>query len=107
MNMRKARIKIHNAEAGILEEIQADYIFQYDLDYHGPPISLTMPVRDEAYEFESFPPFFDGLLPEGIQLEGLLKKNKIDKTDYFSQLLATGQDLVGAVTIEKIKSSDE
>ena len=81
--MRKARIKIHNAEAGILEEIQADFIFQYDLDYHGPTISLTMPVRDEAYEFEFFPPFFDGLLPEGIQLEGLLKKYKTDKTDYF------------------------
>ncbi len=100
--MRKALIKIHNAKAGILEESQTHYIFQYDLNYTGPPISLTMPVREDAYEFESCPPFFDGLLPEGIQLEGLLKKYKIDKKDYFSQLLATGLDLVGAVTIEKI-----
>ena len=105
--MRKARIKIHNSRAGILEESQTHYIFQYDLDYDGPPVSLTMPVRDDAYEFESCPPFFDGLLPEGIQLEGLLKKYKIDKTDYFSQLIVTGQDLVGAVTIDKIKSIDE
>ena len=87
--MRKALIKIHNAKAGILEESQTHYIFQYDLDYTGPPISLTMPVREDAYEFESCPPFFDCLLPEGIQLEGLLKKYKIDKKDYFSQLLAT------------------
>ncbi len=105
--MRKARIKIHNAQAGILEENQTHYIFQYDLGYDGPPISLTMPVRDDAFEFESFPPFFDGLLPEGIQLEGLLKKYKIDQKDYFSQLLVTGQDLVGAVTIEPINSIDE
>ena len=105
--MRKARIKIHNVKAGILEESQTRYIFQYDLDYDGPPISLTMPVKDDGYEFESFPPFFDGLLPEGIRLEGLLKIYKLDKQDYFSQLLATGLDLVGAVTIEKINLPDE
>ncbi len=105
--MRKARIKIHNVKAGILEENLTDYIFQYDLGYDGPPISLTMPVREDAYEFESCPPFFEGLLPEGIQLEGLLKKYKIDQKDYFSQLIVTGQDLVGAVTIETINSIDE
>jgi len=106
--MKKALIKIHNAKAGIFkEESQEHYIFQYDSGYEGPPISLTMPVRSGAYDFESFPPFFDGLLPEGIQLEGLLKKYKIDKKDYFEQLLMTGQDLVGAVTIERIDSFDE
>ncbi len=107
MNMRKALIKIHNIQAGILKEAsQAHYIFQYDPDYAGPPISLTMPIRDDAYEFESFPPFFDGLLPEGIQLEGLLKIYKLDKKDYFKQLLVTGMDLVGAVTIEIINRPD-
>jgi serine/threonine-protein kinase HipA len=32
-------------------------------------------------------------------LEGLLRIVKIDK-DYFSQLIATGNDLVGAVTVK-------
>lgn len=106
--MRKARVKIHNIEAGILkEENQDHYIFLYDPIYEGPPISLTMPVSDKPYEFKSFPPFFDGLLPEGIQLEGLLKRHKIDKKDYFEQLMVTGQDLVGAVTLERIDPSDE
>ncbi|MEA3287863.1 MAG: HipA N-terminal domain-containing protein [Candidatus Marinimicrobia bacterium] len=106
--MRKSLIKIHNVRAGILkEESQTHYLFNYDLEYEGPPISLTMPVREEVYEFKSFPPFFDGLLPEGIQLEGLLKMYKIDKKDYFQQLLVTGLDLVGAVTIEKINRPDE
>ena len=73
--MRKALIKIHNIKAGIfIEESQQHYVFQYNKEYEGPSISLTMPVRDEVYEYENFPPFFDGLLPEGIQLEGLLKK---------------------------------
>ncbi len=99
--MRKALVKIHDTKAGILtEENPKHYTFQYDLEYNGSPISLTMPVRSEAYVYEQFPPFFDGLLPEGTQLEGLLKKYKIDKKDYLTQLLVTGQDLVGAVTIE-------
>lgn len=106
--MRKALIKIHKLRAGILtEKNQNKYDFQYDLEYDGPPISLTMPVRKEAYTFESFPPFFDGLLPEGGQLAGLLKRYKIDKTDYLQQLLVTGLDLVGAVTVEEMNHTDE
>lgn len=106
--MRKALIKIHNKKAGIfIEESQQHYLFQYNKEYDGPPISLTMPVRDEVYAYENFPPFFEGLLPEGIQLEGLLKKYKIDKYNYFKQLLVSGLDLVGAVTVENINNSDE
>jgi serine/threonine-protein kinase HipA len=101
--MRKALVKIHNLKAGIFtEESQHHYVFQYIEEYTGPPISLTMPVRNEAYKFENFPAFFEGVLPEGTQLEGLLKKHKIDKKDYFRQLLVTGLDLVGAVTIENL-----
>ncbi len=101
--MRKALVKIHNIRAGIfVEESSRHYIFQYDESYNSSPISLTMPSIDKFYEFNEFPPFFDGLLPEGIQLEGLLKKYKIDRDDYFTQLVVVGADLVGAVTIEEI-----
>jgi serine/threonine-protein kinase HipA len=61
-----------------------------------------MPTNQKIYTFKNFPPFFDGLLPEGIQLEGLLKIKKIDRNDNFSQLLAIGKDMVGAVTIQEI-----
>ncbi len=105
--MRQALVKIHNNIAGIFKEENSEYYtFQYDETYNGQPISLTMPLRRKAYEFKSFPPFFDGLLPEGTQLEGLLKKYKIDKNDFFKQLLVTGLDLVGAVTIEQIDSNE-
>ena len=106
--MRSAIVKIYDTRAGILtENSPTQYLFQYDADYNGPAISLTMPVRGKPYEFESFPPFFDGLLPEGTQLEGLLKTHKIDKHDYFMQLLKTGQDLVGAVTVEEPHSHEK
>ena len=106
--MRKALIKMHDVKVGILsEENRNSYIFQYEKDYQGPSISLTMPVKPEPYIFEKFPPFFEGLLPEGIQLEGLLKIQKVDREDYFKQLIITGADLVGAVTVIAIPGTDE
>jgi serine/threonine-protein kinase HipA len=58
-----------------------------------------MPAKQQVWEFDCFPPFFEGLLPEGFQLESLLRQMKIDRDDYFSQLLAVGRDMVGAVTV--------
>ena len=98
--MRQAIVKVHDLDAGILTQTDDErYRFEYQTGYTGAPVSLTMPVNTEGYEFITFPPFFDGVLPEGGQLEGLLRIRKIDRHDYFSQLLAVGQDLVGAVTV--------
>ena len=97
--MRKVKVLINSHEAGTLTGSDREFCFQYLPDYTGESISLTMPVRKEPYCFNSFPPFFEGLLPEGIQLEGLLRTNKIDRQDYLSQLLAVGGDLVGTITI--------
>ena len=100
--MRKARVCVHNIEAGILEEITGGtYQFTYHFNYQGPPVSLTMPLQKKIYEFKKFPPFFEGLLPEGMMLDALLRKYKLDKTDYLGQLLQVGHDVVGAVTIEE------
>ena len=102
--MRKAIIYVHNIRAGILsEEILGNFYFAYDENYEGEAVSLTMPITKREYEFSKFPPFFEGLLPEGIMLEGLLRIGKIDKNDYFSQLIATGNDLVGAITAKELK----
>ena len=101
--MRKAKVYVKGIEAGILSELVQgkEYEFEYLEKYEGLQISLTMPTKQKVYTFKSFPPFFDGLLPEGIQLEGLLKIRKIDRRDYFSQLIAIGEDTVGAVTIKE------
>ncbi|MGQ7944284.1 HipA N-terminal domain-containing protein [Flavobacterium sp. WC2509] len=102
--MRKAIIFVHSKRAGVLSEISTGgYQFTYDDNYEGEPVSLAMPLNSKNYSFDKFPSFFEGLLPEGIMLEGLLKIGKIDKNDYFSQLIATGNDLVGAVTVKELK----
>ncbi|MEJ2728041.1 MAG: HipA N-terminal domain-containing protein [Deltaproteobacteria bacterium] len=103
--MRRAEVAMNGIPAGILEEIEVGrkYRFTYLENYQGSPVSLTMPVEEKEFVFDRFPPYFDGLLPEGILLESLLKLRKIDKYDYFGQLIAVGNDLVGAVTVQEIK----
>jgi serine/threonine-protein kinase HipA len=102
--MRKAKIYVKGVEAGTLTEIQQgkEYLFEYLDGYAGLEVSKTMPKDIKVYRFDQFPPFFDGLLPEGTQLDGLLKIMKVDKKDYFSQLIAVGDDMVGAVTVKEI-----
>lgn len=102
--MRKAKVYVKGVEAGILTELVQgkEYIFEYIEEYKDLEVSRTMPTIKKVYKFNNFPPFFDGLLPEGIQLEGLLKLKKIDRSDYFSQLVAIGEDTVGAVTVKEI-----
>lgn len=103
--MRKAKVYNFGSPAGELIEIEPGnkYKFVYSDDYKAQPISLTMPIIKKEYEFNEFPPFFDGLLPEGVQLEALIRQMKIDKNDFFSQLICVGKDLVGSVTVEEIE----
>ncbi len=102
--MRKAEIYQQNVLAGWLEELEgARYQLTYVPGYRGEPISLALPVREEAYLFDKFPPVFEGLLPEGVQLEALLRLHKVDKGDLFQQLLIVGADVVGSLTVREGK----
>ncbi len=102
--MRKAKVFVNDREAGILTEIKfgGKYLFEYRGGYSGLPVSVTMPLSDKVWEFSSFPPFFEGLLPEGFQLEGLLKFGKVDRNDLFAQLMAVGNDMVGNITVKEV-----
>jgi len=103
--MRKAKIYNNGIAAGEFYELEANksYEFIYYENYAGEPVSLTMPVGHKKFKFDSFPPFFEGLLPEGILLENLLRTAKIDRNDLFSQLMYVGNDLVGSVTVKEIE----
>ena len=98
--MRQCEVMMHGQIAGTLTETDMGFSFYYQAEYDGQPISLTMPVRTKEYTFTSFPPLFDGLLPEGVQLDAMLRLKKLDRDDLFGQLIAVGTDLVGAVTVK-------
>jgi serine/threonine-protein kinase HipA len=102
--VRQARVFVKGVQAGVLEELSrgTGYVFRYLDDYRGDPVSLTMPVKLKETKFDGFPPFFDGVLPEGIMLNGLLRQKKLDKDDFFGQLIVVGGDLVGAVTVKEM-----
>jgi len=99
--IRCAAIYQQDRLAGYLKELPGKrWSFDYLHGYNGIPISLILPVRPEPYEFDEFPAVFEGLLPEGMQLEALLRRKKIDRHDLFGQLIAVGEDLVGSVTVK-------
>lgn len=104
MTIRLASICVDGVLAATFEELepQRRYRLTYQADYQGPPISLTIPRTQAVHEFDRFPSFFEGLLPEGEMMEALLKLRKLDRHDLYGQLLAVGEDLVGAVTVKAL-----
>lgn len=103
--MKRVNVFVNGVKAGELQEVERGkkYLFLYGEEYRGPSVSLTMPLSERLYEYDRFPPFFEGLLPEGMMLEGLLKGAKIDRNDLLSQLVVVGKDLVGNVTVEAME----
>jgi serine/threonine-protein kinase HipA len=105
--VNRAKVFVDGTYAGNLVEVVKGrvYEFVYCDDYSGSSVSLTLPLTQKIYRFDRFPPFFEGLLPEGPMLEALLKKGKIDETDLFEQLVRVGGDMVGNVTVEGLYTS--
>ena len=101
--MKKAKIYYQNQLAGRLVEDENGFTFVYDTDYlqfpTARPVSLTLPLRYEAYKSEVLFPFFDGLIPEGWLLNIAQEHWKIDLRDRMALLLACCQDCIGAVSV--------
>lgn len=102
--MKRAKVLVNGVLAGEIEEMERGkkYRFIYLEGYNGPSVSLEMPCTQLIYDYDKFPPFFEGLLPEGMMLESLLKQAKLDRNDFMGQLIAVGGDLVGNVTVEAL-----
>ena len=97
--MDKLRIFVGDQLAGHLIRDREDYAFEYLMEYTGPPVFLGWALTRQRREWDTFPPAFDGLLPEGVLLDQLLAKQKLDRADKWGQLAAVGQDLTGFVTV--------
>jgi serine/threonine-protein kinase HipA len=99
---RAVNVFMHNVLAGVLTEEQARYIFSYDKNYKGKPISLSMPVKIKEYVSQELHPFFKGLAPEGWLKKMFSEIQKIDERDTLAFLIENGNDLLGAISIKKI-----
>lgn len=105
MNYRKANIYVNEEKAGLLEETETGYHFQYEMEYlvkdYAEPVSLTLPLQEEAYETNVFFPFFDGLIPEGWLLDVVEDTWKIDPRDRMGLLLVSCRDTIGNVSVRE------
>lgn len=108
--MRKCEVYIHGTKAGELTELDDNqgYVFAYDkayqLDAKNPPVSLTLPVREEEYRSDILFSFFSNMLSEGENRAMQAQLLHISPDDDFGIMLATAQtDTLGAVTIKPIQ----
>lgn len=100
---RTASVYVNHVYAGDLRETDGGYRFAYDAGYlaqeRPAPVSLTLPLREEAYTSNTLFSFFDGLIPEGWLLHLVSRNWKLDPRDRFGILLVACRDAIGNVTI--------
>ena len=101
--MKSALIYYKDVLAGRLAETDEGFGFQYDAAYlssaEAQPISLTLPLRTEAFESPVLFPFFDGLIPEGWLLDVALRNTDVSVLDRMSLLMLCCKDCIGAVSV--------
>jgi serine/threonine-protein kinase HipA len=105
-----ANVFYNDKLAGVLTKEGHLYTFSYDQGYLSDagnrPVSITMPLRKEAYKNDILFPVFVNMLSEGANKGMQSRLLKIDGDDYFSLLLATATlDSIGAITIKSIDES--
>ena len=101
--LRQGYVYVQDSYAGVLRETDDGYEFEYDANYlknpAAVPVSLTLPLSDNAYHSNVLFSFFDGLIPEGWLLGVAVRNWKIDYEDRFGLLLLTARDCIGDVKI--------
>lgn len=97
------RVLLNNRLVGYLRKAASGAIeFQYDagwLDWeHALPVSLSLPLREDAYRGGEVGAVFDNLLPDSDALRRrVAEKVGAEGSDAYSLLAAIGRDCVGAL----------
>lgn len=97
--IHKLNVFVGERLAGKLQREGDSFAFEYESSYEGPPAFLGWDKAQPRREWNSFPAAFDSLLPEGVLLDQLLVKHKLDRGDKWGQLIAVGLDLTGFVSV--------
>lgn len=87
----------------LFESDDLEYSFTYNSDYlvKGVPLSFNLPLQADSFKSDHLFPFFDNLTSEGWMKNRQSIQSKVDENDDFGLLIANGNDLLGAITIEK------
>ena len=91
--------------AGRLVRERDDVVFAYEEDYlsdtRAPAVAFTLPKQDRPVRATAgaVPPFFAGLLPEGVRLQALTAAGRTSADDQLTLLLIVGADAIGDVQV--------
>ena len=100
-------IKMNGVQVGVLNKSTSGGLsFSYSDEWLSRPgtrpISLSLPLRHQAYEDERVFNYFDNLLPDNQQIRDRIQSRfKIPTSHPFDLLSAIGMDCVGAVQLVK------
>ena len=91
-------------EVGVLSlDRHAEMRFTYDkswlADKAAPPVSFSLPKRQQPFSRREARPFFEGLLPEEEQREAIAAALGISKGNEFRLLESLGGEVAGALTL--------
>lgn len=107
--MRKTEIKYNDQTAGYLSQDENGFHFIYEKNYlnsvNPVPVSLTLPLQENAFESSILFPFFDGLIPEGWLLDIAETNWKLNPRDRMGLLLACCKDCIGAVSVFPVENN--
>ncbi len=79
-----------------------DSIFDHKNKYKKLTLNIAVDEKIKKYIGVGLPPYFAGLLPEGLRLKAIVKKIKTSEDDLFSLLVESGDDPVGDIHFERI-----
>lgn len=65
----------------------------------GVPLSLSLPLRTEAFDDDHCRPFFSGLLPEGEFLKAIARRFHVSAGNAFAVLAEIGGECAGAISL--------
>ncbi|WP_165247801.1 type II toxin-antitoxin system HipA family toxin [Adlercreutzia sp. ZJ141] len=78
--------------------------FSYDEEWlsapDARPLSVTLPLQNEAFVAKKMRPYFEGLLPEGSARSALSSRVHVSYAAYVKLLAAVGRECIGAVSLQ-------
>jgi serine/threonine-protein kinase HipA len=96
---------LNNELVGKLEQKNARMSFRYTTSWLekplAKPISLSLPLQADEFDYERCHSFFSGLLPEGLKRQLIAKKLHISPSNDFSFLDAIGGECAGAISFTR------
>lgn len=98
-------VYMNDQKVGILKKQYSGQLsFMYDTNWlqneYARPISLSMPLQEQAYKGEKVYNYFDNLLPDNESLRIRIQKRfKINSTQCFDLLSHIGKDCIGALQL--------